>query len=697
VTLLVCWLLFPVVLAGLAIGFALHVQRLAGTRLPVELMVPTGFAAIVALTLFTSLTAATARLTLPLVLAVGIVGLASALPLRQPRLDGWAVAAGVATFAVFAAPVVLSGDATFAGYIKLDDTSTFLALLDRALEHGRSLDGMAPSSYEAAVAFNLPFYPLGSLLPLGIGAALVGQDAAWVFQPYLAFLAALLALSLYRLAGLVVSSRPARALAAFLAAQAALLYGYALWGGVKEVAAAALVALVAALTSDALDARRAPRALLPLGIASAALVGVLSIGAAVWLVPVIGLVGFALFRGRGRAKPLLLVAAGVGLLLPSLVVARLVFGDGVLSSVRNKAELGNLASALSPLQVLGVWPTGDFRFTPDRMDVTYVLLVVVALAALAGLVVASTRRAWEVPLYVVGALAAATVYGSLGSPWIEAKAFAIASPAVVLAAVLGGLVLFGRRRVEGAVLLGVIALGIGWSNVLAYGDATLAPRDQLAELETIGDRFAGQGPALMTEYQPYGVRHFLRRLDAEGASELRRRVIPLRDGSTVPKGGFADLAAFRPDAILPYRTLVLRRTPVGTRPPSPYRLVWQKRFYEVWQRPEVAQVAATDTRCAQPLTAAGTTVTIPVTGQYDLWASGSVRGKLAAVVDGREVGSIRHQLNYTGQYSPLGRVELTEGTHTVEGLQSLSRLRPGQGGAAWSVGPVLVTPANRCG
>jgi len=140
--------------------------------------------------------------------------------------------------------------------------------------------------------------------------------------------------------------------------------------------------------------------------------------------------------------------------------------------------------------------------------------------------------------------------------------------------------------------VGVIALGVVWSNVLAFGDVTLAPREQLTELEQIGKRFAGQGPALMTEYQPYGVRHFLRNLDAEGASELRRRVVPLRDGSTVPTATSPDIAALLPEAVLEYRTLVLRRTPVGSRPPTQYRLAWQGRFYEVWQRPHAIAVSA---------------------------------------------------------------------------------------------------------
>ena len=61
------------------------------------------------------------------------------------------MAAAVGVFAVFAAPIVLSGEATFAGYIKLDDTATWFAMTDRVMEHGRSLAGLAPSTYEATL------------------------------------------------------------------------------------------------------------------------------------------------------------------------------------------------------------------------------------------------------------------------------------------------------------------------------------------------------------------------------------------------------------------------------------------------------------------------------------------------------------------------------------------------------------------
>ena len=226
-------------------------------------------------------------------------------------------------------------------------------------------------------------------------------------------------------------------------------------------------------------------------------------------------------------------------------------------------------------------------------------------------------------------------------------------------------------------MVGVIALGVVWSNVLAFGDVTLAPREQLTELEQIGKRFAGQGPALMTEYQPYAVRHFLRNLGAEGASELRRRVVPLRDGSTVPTATSPDIAALLPEAVLEYRTLVLRRTPVGSRPPTQYRLAWQGRFYEVWQRPHAIAVSAgSRSACAGALRLAGASVSVPRTGRYELWAAGSIRGELTAFVDDRPAGRIRHQVNHGPAYTSLGQVELTAGVHTVSSRHRLSRLRP---------------------
>ena len=193
---------------------------------------------------------------------------------------------------------------------------------------------------------------------------------------------------------------------------------------------------------------------------------------------------------------------------------------------------------------------------------------------------------------MLGALVACAALVLVGSPWVGGKALATASPAIPFAAMLGvGWLAGAGRGVAAGALALVIVGGVVWSNALGYGDVSLAPRSQLAELERIGELVAGEGPTLMTEYEPYGVRHFLRDADPEGISELRRRTIPLRDGTTVEKGGFADTDEVDPLALGYYRTLVLRRSPAQSRPPSPYRLVWRGEAYEAWQRP-VERLAA---------------------------------------------------------------------------------------------------------
>src|SRR5439155_6122895 len=123
-----------------------------------------------------------------------------------------------------------------------------------------------------------------TFMPLGVGRALIGGDALWLYQPCLAFLAAMLALSLFELSRRLIDQGWLRALTAFIAAQSALLYGYALWGGIKELGTAWALPLLVALVPAAVRAERL-RQLLPLAAVTALLLGVLNLGAAVWVAP----------------------------------------------------------------------------------------------------------------------------------------------------------------------------------------------------------------------------------------------------------------------------------------------------------------------------------------------------------------------------------------------------------------------------
>src|SRR5919201_5257165 len=235
-SLLVPWLAFPLVLALVTSGCGLLLARVTRVDLPAALVMPAGLAVVIVSGEFTTLTAATAGFTAPLAVAFAVAGLALSLPWRDARRVGFPLLAAGGVFAALAAPVVLSGSATFTGYIKLDDTSTWLALTDQVMLHGRSLAGLAPSWYSAVLRDYLGTgYPVGAFVPLGVGQRLVGEDGAWLFQPYLAFSGAMLALGLYSLAATLLRSSRVRAIVAFVASQPALLYGYALWGGVKEI------------------------------------------------------------------------------------------------------------------------------------------------------------------------------------------------------------------------------------------------------------------------------------------------------------------------------------------------------------------------------------------------------------------------------------------------------------------------------
>jgi hypothetical protein len=307
------------------------------------------------------------------------------------REAGAAVVAALAVFAVYAAPVVLSGQATFAGYIKLDDTSTFLALTDRVMEHGRSLGGLPPSTYEATLASNIHGYPVGSFLPVGIGARVLGQDPAWLWQPWLAFLAAMLALTFCALLRSFVPRAGLRAIAAFVAAQPALLFGYALWGGTKELATAWAVALAAALVPEAVATARW-RAALPLAVTTAATVATVSLAGGVWIAVPLAATLVVAVRLHGARPGLrfagVLTVLGAALAVPAIVVASTFlssFVGGAAPVLTSESDIGNLYRRISELQILGIWPSGDFRLDPVDVGVARVLMASVAIAAAGGI------------------------------------------------------------------------------------------------------------------------------------------------------------------------------------------------------------------------------------------------------------------------------------------------------------------------
>lgn len=765
---LVSWILFPLLLTALCVGCGFLLEWLTGRRLPGLLVAPAGLAVIVVLAAILTSRGETASLATPAVVIAALGGLFLAYrkdgrdwrQLRGP-LDGWVLAAALAVFLVYGAPVVLSGNPTFTGYIKLDDTATWMTFVDQMMNSGRDLSGLEPSTYQTTLQVNLPNgYPVGAFLPLGVGAQLTGSDVAWLVQPFMATMAALLALCLYWIAAPLLESRLLRALVAFGASQSSLLFAYSLWGGVKEVAVAVAIALLAALAPGATKKEMGWRGAIPVAVAVTALLAMVGSGGLVWIGPILGLVALALWRQTdlralvAQALPLILLVAMLG--IPVL------FAAGVFSPTQggltSDAELGNLIQPLSPFQYAGIWPNGDFRLDPTNGPLTIFLIALAILATLAGAVACWRREAWMPLLYAAGAGVGSLAVFAYSSPWVGGKALASGSPSLLLLA-LAGAAAFAIRieRVLGATVLGLILAGVLWSNALGYHDVSLAPYAQLRELESIGKEIDGEGPTLMTEYQPYGVRHFLRAGDAEGASELRYRPVPLREGGELEKGDWGDTDQIVLSALLAYRTLVLRRNPAQSRPPSVYSLARRGDYYDVWQRADpieegaiidhvpfgsfedpaaepdcdqvlaVAAIAGPDgevaaaervptvtsslTEAPHPVTWTPTEpgspdliprgpgsmeleVTVPLSDRYGFYLQGSVRNRLTAFVDGREVGSIVQQLNPAKQFLYFGSVPLDQGARIVTLDYAGQTLGPGSGGPPEPIGPLVLSSAR---
>jgi hypothetical protein len=777
--LIACWVAFPLLLTLLAYGCGAFVERAAGRALPLSVLLPCGVALTIGvLDLFTR-SKATVSAAVPAVCALAAGGVLLRPPWRWRRFDR-AVPVAVIVFAVYAAPIVLSGTATWAGYVKLDDTATWLALVDRTLTAGHTLAGLAPSTYtDTLAAYLTNGYPVGSFLPLGLGHAFLGQDIAWLTDPWMAFMAGMLALSLQRIATLALGSRAPRwqtSAIAILAAQPALLYGYYLWGGMKEMAGAMLVAAFASVaplvwederhgpTLEGERRMRAPegeqrvrtarrlRALIPALVVVWAILSALSTGGLVWLVPggALALLLLSLRRGMRRPSPRVVLATVAACGVAAYLALRPGgFVEKNKSVLTGSTELGNLLHPLHLRQIAGIWPAGDFRVMPANLTVSDLLIALALIAGAGGLVTAVRRAHRELALYVLCSLAGALLVFWLGSPWLGGKALTTASPAPAFVALVACAMLLARgQRVLGLLAGTAIAVGIVWSNVLGYHDVSLAPRAQFAELADIGEQIAGEGPTLMTDYSPYGSRHFLREAEPESASELRTRVDPLLSGQPLAKGATADIDQFQLPAVLVYRTLVLRRSPVASRPPSPFELVLRDRYWEVWQRPsggsprvlahmplgdvmapggvpsckavgQLARIPGATELVAPPvenplvvavgegahparwaddrehltLAGAGTariTVTVVNAGRYAVWLGGAIPGPVTISVNGVEIATARYETQEDGQYVPFGEVVLEPGAYSVSIGYDGGDWRPGSGGAPATVGPLVL-------
>ena len=754
--LLLCWLVAPAGLLLMTVGLSLLAERLAGFALPWTLRPAFGLAIAIVIAQFGTATEATAELTLPAILLIALVGLVVGRGVPEGRPSRPEVGVAVAVFLLYASPFLIIGEATLAGYIKLDDSVTWMGLTDHVFEFGRGLGNLEPSTHQQVLEDYLGgSYPIGAFVPMALMSMVSGQDIAFTFQPSMAFAVAAMGLLLFELARRLVRGAGLAAAIAILASLSSLLIGYYLWGGVKEMVVAALLPLTPLLAGTAAGAGWPRRSWLPLGLAVVAMLVVLGPGGAAWVVPTLVPAAILLWLNRRSFGFWRLVwptvAFALLLALPVIFTPIGVFDPFIDSTLTESTELGNLHGPIDFFQVAGIWPSIDFRDDP-HLKIPVIVLAIFCLVA-AAITAAVASRLGErdgAPLtgYVLGGAAGALAIAYAGSPWVDAKVMATLSPAL-LAGVLIGVAMFGQRthfRFE-AIALGVVVAGaVAWSAFLAYQGVTFAPRSHLVELEEIGDRFSGEGPALSTEVTGYGPRHFLRKLDAEGASDRRHRSINLIDLVAAEDGEYLDLDRIVTSELGPYALIVTRRSATESRPPASFALAYQTDHFNVWRRrpspgtliehlplgttldagdappcsevQRLAEAAGEEGKLvaarvsapiaigySEELLPQGWTAPTPYSfapsgsgsfdqeftvpgGEYDLWLAGSIFGSLKLGIDGKEVVSERATIDNEGGYERFGPIRLSAGKHLLEVEYEGASLSPGSATQSWGIGPL---------
>jgi hypothetical protein len=615
------WVLFPLVLLAVAAGIGLAIDRVIGRDLQRTLVLPLGAAGAIVIARFVTAADATAELALPAVLACAVAGfVVGRARISALWADRHALLAAAAVFVVVGAPSYMTLEPVFLGYLQLPDTSHQLAIASFEPDNGPNYQKLPDSSYKRALDKYIGTeYPVAPQTTLGVLAPLGVLDIAWLYHPFLAFLAAMGALSLYSLAA-AVRSMWLRAAIAFAGAIPALVYSFALQGSIKEIAALSMLLAATAATADLIASRRAIKGLFAVFVPAVAMLGSLGPVVAAYLAPVllVALVvaGRRAFQGaHRRAEVIAAVVAGAAVLAlagPILSGVQRAYeintktlerggesgaDDGAgekEDAKKGRGDLGNLAAPLDVDNASGVWLNGDYRWRPEDFEATLqpILAAFIALVALAGFIWAIRRRAWGPLLLALGLVPATLVLLNRGTPYADGKVLMLLSPLALVFALLGAAWIWERRRIAGYAVGAIVLGGLLVSQALAYRDSHPAPYERFEELFDINDKLSDSNGTLFTEYDEiseYFLRDTTPYAQPEWAHGYRRDRFRSPSGLSDPDHRPSlktpiDIDDLTRAYVQSVNAIVMRRSPVMSVPPANFELTYRGRYYEIWER-----------------------------------------------------------------------------------------------------------------
>jgi hypothetical protein len=770
-TTLLAYIWTPVLMALLALGLGLLVERVARWQLPSALLAPIGVAAAIALTTtIYELHGTAAMAAAALVVGAGAGLLLARHELRDRLRPGWAGAAALVAWLLYLGPYLITGSWTWGGYNFVNDTAVNMIYVDLLTHHGftRPPDLLSTTTRMQASGVDM-HYPMGAHALMASLLPLARIDVAALYQPFIAGVAAAAAPALMQITRRGGAPDPVAAAIAVLAVGSNLLYRYSQHGAIKEILMMMLIVAAVALVAEALETGVHAGFGAMLALCFGCMFLVFSAAGAPYALLTGVLAAVVLVRPQ-RASLRRFAAAGVtcvaiALLATAAVLRDVVaFGQAAATIFDQRegvttAQFGQLLRPLPVYQSFGVWLGADYRVPlgpgePERIQT--ILLVLVAAAAVFGLVMQLWRRRIGAPLlFAVCGLTAALAAPRV-APYADAKLLVLLSVPIVL---LGGLGLWelARLRMPGVAVVAVLVAmayssGILWSDAIAAHKVRLAPIERLKALEDAAAH-AGGRYWLVNEWEEFA-KYLARSIRSNSGFESDSPdVVALRNPGPI-HGQYFDLDEQTLEFVQRFDGIIMRRSPVASRPPSDFRRVYRNEFYELWRRDRSSDVldhlplgsgyyrggipACKSVRSMARMAAkergvllAATAPTVPLmsivqlrdrpvgwvpdparpgivslqtpgrvhgtvqvkeAGRYRVWLQLTSGREMEVRIDGRRIGS-PYQVNTPEQWLRAGDVHLTAGRHEVRLYRRGGELRTGNGYSG-ELGPLALEPLD---
>lgn len=247
-----------------------------------------------------------------------------------------------------------------------------------------------------------------------------------------------------------------------------------------------------------------------------------------------------------------------------------------------ESSLGNLYGPLSGWEAFGVWTNPDYRLPASEPFLNGMLTALVLALVALGVVWALRRGRWMLPVAAGGAMLIWAVSTQTQSPYVTAKALVIASPLLLVLAVLP--LVDGRRWRPAwlAVLAGVALFAlVGVSDVRALRSTPVGPTDHATELRGLRSYLAGR-PTLFLGNDDF-IQWELAGTPL-GALVLGGTPLDVQPQKEWAFGQALDFDSADPELLNLFEFVITTRDAAGSAPPENLKLVRTTPSYEVWRR-----------------------------------------------------------------------------------------------------------------